>query len=126
MLLTGAGGTMMWTVPHVLEQITGSPYRLDSEFFSYANGDDLLTRLRHAIGADHRSVLLGVEGDRLPYWPDGYAGKHVIVANGWSGHRVRVWDPLDMRWNTAVRGFHEVDANDLAYAGDGNMRIMLW
>lgn len=118
-LQTTAAGSYLHRVPRV----AGPSVTFTFGMASYRSGADLMRRIRLAVSTTSRPVVLGVEGRLLPYWPRGMFGLHAIVAVGWSGTKVVVWDPLDEPWNAS---YHLVSPEDLVRAGTLNARAALW
>jgi hypothetical protein len=119
-LRTTSRGSYLHRAPGVVS----SPVAFSFGVASYRDGPHLMTRIKQAIARTSRAVVLGVEGDLLPYWPRGWSGLHAIVVVGWSGEDVLVWDPLDAAWN--ARGYHRVSPGALARAGTLNGRAAVW
>lgn len=125
LMRTDEHGTHFRRVPRALEPFTDYRYVFSHGSASYRDAAGLMAKVRYQVGVLHRALILGVEGDLLPYWPPGVWGTHAVVVSGWRGAYILVWDPLSESWNRRTGGFHLLLPEDLARAGLGNSRAMI-
>ena len=122
---TSDRGTPFRRVPRALNPFSDHAFTFSHGRASYRDADGLLATVRYQVGVLRRALILGVEGDLLPYWPSGVWGLHAVVVSGWRGAYLLVWDPLHETWNLRTGGFHLVLPVDLARAGAANSRAMI-
>ena len=125
MMKTNENGTLFRRVPGALAPFSDYQFAFSRGRASYRDADGLVATVRYQVGVLHRALILGVEGDLLPYWPPGVTGAHAVVVSGWHGPYLIVWDPLRESWNLRASGFHLVLPEALARAGQGNSRAMI-